>query len=326
MEPAAADTAPQAALPRRVLVTGGSGFIGRAVCEQLLRAGCSVRVPSRRAARSRSLQCLPTLELVPADLHDARALPALLAGCDAVIHLVGILHGSAAAFRQVHAELPRSLAAAMRASGVRRLVHVSALGVGPGSPSNYLRSKTAGEAALRDAGLDLTVWRPSVVFGADDRFMNTFARLQALAPCVPLACAEARFQPVWVQDLALALFRSLRQPQTVGGVYEAAGPEVCSLADLVRLAGRWSGHPRPLLALPRWAGRLQAALLTLAPGETLLSADNLDTLRRDSIASKALPGLQALGIAPTPLAAVMPPHLGAGPGRARFDTYRARRH
>lgn len=315
-------TLQHARAPQRVLVTGGSGFIGRAVCERLLRAGCSVRVPTRRLARSRALLCLPTLELVQADVHDPKALLPLLAGCDAVIHLVGILHGSAAEFRRVHAELPRSLAAAMRAAGVPRLVHVSALGVGPGSPSNYLRSKTAGEAALQAAGLALTCWRPSAVFGAGDRFINTFARLQALAPCVPLAGAQARFQPVWVDDLAAALCLSLQRPQTLGGTYEAVGPEVFTLADLVRLAGRWAGHARPVLALPTWAGRLQAALLALAPGTPLLSADNLASMQTDSVASGSLPGLSALGIAPTALAAVMAQQLGAGPGRKRFDAYR----
>ena len=309
---------------RRVLVLGGTGFVGRSTCERLVRAGWTVRVPTRRLAHARRLQCLPTVELVQADVHDGAALASLLTGCDAVVNLVAILHGSAAAFERVHVRLPRTLAGAMRQAGVTRLVHVSALGVGRGAPSNYLRSKTEGEAALQAAGLALTLWRPSVIFGAEDRFMNTFARLQAVAPFVPLAGAGAQFQPVWVEDVAEALCQSLERPGTVGQTYEATGPQVFTLADLVRLAGQWAGHPRPVMPLPDAAGRLQAALMALAPGEPLMSADNLDSMKVPNVASGALPGLQALGITPAALSTVVPRYLGGGPGRHRFNDYRAR--
>lgn len=311
---------------RRVLVLGGTGFVGRSTCERLVRAGWTVRVPTRRLAHGRALQCLPTVELVQADVHDPAALARLLPGCDAVVNLVAILHGSAADFERAHVALPRTLADAMQQAGVRRLVHVSALGVGPDAPSNYLRSKTAGESMLQQAGLALTVWRPSVIFGADDRFMNTFARLQALAPFVPLAGADAQFQPVWVEDVAAALWWSLERPHTVGGVFEAAGPEVFTLADLVRLAGRWGGQARKVIPLPDAAGRLQAALMSLAPGEPLMSADNLDSMKRPNVASGSLPGLEAVGLAPAALGAVAPLYLGhgqSGPGRHRFNGYRA---
>lgn len=311
------------ATPRRALVLGGTGFVGRSVCERLVRAGWTPRVPTRRLAHGRTLTCLPTVELMQADVHDAAALARLLPGCDAVVNLVAILHGSAADFERTHVTLPRTLAGAMREAGVRRLVHVSALGVGPDAPSNYLRSKTAGEAVLQDAGLDLTIWRPSVIFGADDRFMNTFARLQVLAPVVPLAGAGARFQPVWVEDVAAAVWQSLERPESIGRVYEAAGPEVFTLAELVRLAGRWAGHERRVIPLPDAAGRLQAALMSLAPGEPLMSADNLDSMKVPNVASGTLPGLQALGITPAALGAVVPRYLGGGPGRHRFNDYRA---
>lgn len=308
---------------RRVLVLGGTGFVGRSLCERLQRAGWAVRVPTRRLRHGQALQPLPTLELAQADVHDEAALRRLLAGCDAVVNLVAILHGSAAAFEQAHVALPRRLAAAMVASQVLRLVHVSALGVGPAAPSNYLRSKTAGEAALQAAGLDLTLIRPSVIFGADDRFLNVFARLQALAPVVPLAGSAARFQPVWVEDVSAAVVQSLHQPAAVGRVFEAAGPGVYTLADLMRLAGRWSGHPRPVLPLPHVLGRVQAALMALAPGEPLMSADNLDSMKVPNVASGTLPGLAALGITPAALEAVAPLYLGRRPGRQRFDSYRA---
>jgi NADH dehydrogenase len=309
---------------KRVLVLGGTGFVGRSLCERLVRGGWVVRVPTRRLAHGRAIQHLPGLELAEADVHDATTLRRLLADVDAVINLVAILHGSAVAFERAHVTLPTTLAAAMRAAGVHRLVHVSALGVGADAPSRYLRSKAAGEAALQAARLDLTLWRPSVIFGASDRFMNTFARLQALAPAVPLAGASARFQPVWVEDVATALWRSLEDRGTIGRVYEAAGPEVFTLADLVRRAGRWSGHPRPVVGLPDALGRLQAAVMALAPGEPLMSADNLDSMKVPNVATGTLPGLTALGITPSALEAVVPGYLGGGPGRHRFNHYRAR--
>lgn len=311
---------------QRVLVLGGTGFVGRSLCERLVRAGWTPRVPTRRAGQGRAIQHLPPLELMVADVHDPAALRQLLVGVDAVVNLVAILHGRAAAFERVHAALPATLAGAMRDAGLRRLVHVSALGAAPDAPSHYLRSKAAGEAALQAAGLDLTLWRPSVIFGAGDRFMNTFARLQALAPLVPLAAAGARFQPVWVEDVATALWRSLEDRRTIGQVYEAVGPQVFTLAELVRLAGRWSGHPRPVLALPDALGRLQAALLSLAPGVPLMSADNLASMTLPNVASGSLPGLAALDIEAAALGAVVPLYLGGGPGPHRFDAYRAQAH
>ncbi len=313
---------------KNILVLGGTGFVGRAVCERLVRRRSDGRivVPTRRRPHGSDLLPLPTVVLQGADVHDESQLQRLVAGCDAVIHLVAILHGSAEAFDRVHVQLPRKLAAACRAAGVRRLVHVSALGVGDVAPSNYLRSKTAGEAALRDAGLDLTVLRPSVIFGADDRFLNLFASMQSVLPVVPLAGAHALFQPVWVDDVAAAIVRALDHLPSVGQTYEAVGPQVYSLADLVRLAGRWAGHERPVLALPGFVGRVQAALMALMPGEPLMSTDNLDSMKRPSVASGSLPTLDALGIQPTALGAVGPGYLAPVRGCGRLDQWRAQAH
>jgi NADH dehydrogenase len=308
---------------RRVLVLGGTGFVGQSLCERLVRAGWTVRVPTRRLRHAQALQVLPTVELIEADVHDPAALKRLLTSCDAVVNLVAILHGSLQAFERVHLTLPQALAAACTAAGVRRLVHVSALGVGPDAPSNYLRSKTAGEAALQSAGLDLTLIRPSVIFGANDRFLNLFAQLQAVAPVMPLAGADARFQPVWVEDVAEAIVQALARRDSIGQIYEAAGPDVCTLADLVRMAGRWAGHARPVIALPAAAGRLQAAVMSLMPGEPMMSADNLDSMRVPNVATGQLPGLQSLGVEPAALAAVAPLYLGQRPGRTRFNRFRS---
>ncbi len=294
----------------KALVLGGTGFVGRHVCEKLQRAGWSVTVPTRRAVNAASVQHLPRLTVIEADVHDPAALARLLPGHDAVVNLVAILHGSEAAFERTHVELPRKIAAACLASGVRRLVHVSALGVAEDGPSMYQRSKARGEALLRGAGLDLTVLRPSVIFGAGDRFLNLFAQLQAVFPLMPLAGASARFQPVWVEDVASVVVACLQDAATAGQTYDCAGPEVLTLADLVRLAGRHGSRARPVLPLPMALGRLQALMMELAPGEPLMSRDNLDAMRVDNVATGQHPGLAALGITSASVHAIAPGYLG----------------
>jgi NADH dehydrogenase len=314
----------------QILILGGTGFVGRSLCEQLverLGAGSAqIVVPSRQPARAKHLQPLPTVRVVQADVHDEAQLGALVRGCDAVINLVAVLHGSDAAFERAHVELPRKLVRACAAHRVRRVVHVSALGVGDAAPSRYLRSKTAGEAVLVAGGLDLTLLRPSVIYGEHDRFLNLFARLQAVFPVLPLAGAQARFQPVWVQDVAAAIVASLDAPESIGQTLECAGPEVFTLKQLVQAAGRWSGHERPVFGLPDALGRLQALALEWLPGEPLMSRDNLDSMRTPNVASGRLPGLQSLGITPATLDSVAPGYLGAGQGLARLDAWRAGRN
>lgn len=313
--------------PMNILILGGTGFVGSALVERLVThgggAGGRIVVPSRRPQRAGHLRTLPTVEVVGADVHDEIQLLRLVAGCDAVVNLVAILHGRAADFERTHVALPKALARACASTGVRRVLHVSALGVAADAPSHYLRSKAAGEAALRAADLELTILRPSVIFGAHDRFLNLFARLQALAPIVPLAGAASTYQPVWVEDVAEALLRCLLDPATIGKTYECAGPRVLTLAELVRLAGRWSGHERPVIPVPEAIGRLQAALMVLAPGEPLMSADNLDSMKLPNVASGTLPGLDALGIAPAALEAVAPGYLGPSRAEARLEAWRS---
>lgn len=291
---------------QKIVVTGGTGFVGRAVCERLfaLNPGCRLVVPTRRLSTGRNLGVLPTVDLVACDVHDAAALPGLLAGADALVHLVAILHGDDAAFDHVHHQLPQKLAAACRAAGVRRVVHVSALGVGASAPSAYLRSKAAGEAAWQQAaqagGLALDILRPSVVFGEQDHFTNLFAQLLRVFPVVPLAGADARFQPVAVGDVASAVAACL-QGRAATGVLECAGPEVLTLRQIVQQVGAMAGCPRPVVGLPEWAGRLQATAMGWLPGEPLVSRDNLLSMRVPNVASGTLPGLADLGIAPEAL-------------------------
>jgi NADH dehydrogenase len=311
---------------KRFLILGGSGFVGRHVCEKLVALGHRVTVPTRRRERAKHLLPLPTAEVREVRTLDEAALRGLLPGHDAVVNLVAILHGNERSFEAAHVGLVRSLVAAMQAQGVQRLVHVSALGADVNGPSMYQRSKAAGETVIRQSGLSWTLLRPSVIFGADDKFLNTFASLQAMAPLMPLAGAQTRFQPVWVEDVAQAIVNALVGPQAVGSVgqaYECVGPGTYTLADLVRYAGQAAGVRRPVLPLPLSVGKLQAFFMEWLPGPTLMSRDNVDSLKADNVATGSLPGLAALGITPAALETVGPTYLGAAQGAARFDRYRA---
>ncbi len=314
---------------QNLLLLGGTGFVGRSVCDKLVEhfggASAQIVVPSRWPQRAKHLQLLPTVTVTRADVHDEATLLRLLHGRDAVVSLVAVLHGTEAEMNRVHVELPLKLARACAAAGVRRLVHVSALGIDAGRdlPSRYLRSKAAGEKVLVDSGLDVTVLRPSVIFGEHDRFINLFASLCARFPVIPLAGADARFQPVWVQDVASAVLKCLEDRLTIGHTFECAGPTAYTLRQLVEAAGRWSGHERPVFPLPAGLGRLQAGLMELLPGEPMMSRDNLDSMRVPNVSGGKLPGLRALGIVPAPMEVVVPGYLAPGQGLERLDRWRS---
>jgi NADH dehydrogenase len=312
----------------RVLVLGGTGFVGRQVCEQLVRQGCTVTVPTRRRLNAARVQSLPGLTVVEASVHQAADLARLMPGHDAVVNLVAVLHGDEDRFEQVHVTLPGLIADAMRQAGVQRLVQVSALGADPLGPSMYQRSKARGETVLHNAGLQLTVLRSSVIFGAEDKFLNLFADLQAIAPLVPLAGHATRFAPVWVVDVAQAVVTCLNNPATTGQTYELCGPDTLTLAELVQRAGQWAGvnhgRGRPVIGLPMWVGWLQALAMEMAPGEPLMSRDNLASMRVDNIATGQHPGLAALGIAAASLAGVAPGYLGHRGPRSRLNHWRSR--
>jgi NADH dehydrogenase len=269
---------------------------------------------------------LPACEVVQADVNREGALRELVRGQDAVINLIGILHGTEAQFERAHADLPRRLIAACADAGARRLLHMSALGAQTDGPSRYQRSKGHGEAAVRASDLAWTVFRPSVVFGEDDRFLNLFARLARWLPLLPIGSADTRLQPVWVEDVASAFVNCLDNEATVGRTYELAGPQTYALRDLARFAAKAAGHPRPVIGLPGAVARAQAALMEMLPGPTLLSRDNLDSMRRDNVAS-VQPYVPApeLGIAhPMPLEPVAARYLSGRQPGARFAAWRVR--
>jgi NADH dehydrogenase len=308
----------------RICVLGGSGFVGRHLVEKLVERGVFVVVPSRRRERAKHLITLPTVDVVQADVHDPAALAQLVARCDAVINLVGILHGRrgepyGSDFARVHVELPKRAIAACLAAGVPRFVHVSALKAAPDAPSEYLRSKADGEGAIVAArgGIGTTIFRPSVVFGPEDRFLNLFAELQRVLPIVFLGSPDAKFQPVYVGDVARAIVTSLDDPDAAGRAYDLAGPKVYTLRELVEYAGELAGHPRPIIALGPRLSYLQAWAMEFAPVR-LLSRDNVASMKVDSVSAEPLP----YGLTATPLDAVAPVYLQGFYPRSRYSVFR----
>jgi len=313
---------------KKVVLIGGSGFVGGWIANRLSERGIRVAIPTRHRDNTKQLILLPTVDMIETDVHDPQALAALLQDADAVINLVGILHDRDSrapygkAFAAAHVELPKKILAAMRANGVRRLVHMSALKAAADAPSAYLRSKGAGEALVRAAGneFDVTVFRPSVIFGPGDSFLNTFACLLRFVPVLPLAGAAARFQPVYIGDVADAFAGCLNDPATFGQTYDLCGPKAYTLRELVAYVGQVTGRRRPLLALPKGLAALQAKLLGLLPNPPM-SPDNLRSMQVDSVTDgrQNYPGWN-----PQPLEAMAPVYLSTIRPRQRFDSYRHR--
>ncbi len=312
-----------------VVVFGGSGFIGSHLLALLAEESIPALVPTRHAARVRHLTTLPGVDVVEADIHDDATVRRLLDGHTAAINLVGILHGSRAQpygpeFRRAHVDLPRRIVDACAECGVERYLHMSALGASIEGPSMYQRSKADGELAARSRPeVAATIFRPSVVFGPGDHFLTVIARLQRRFPLIPLACASAVFQPVYVGDVAQAFLNALRDPAARHHVYQLGGPNVYTLAELVRLAGRYAGCERPIVELPPRLARLQARLFERLPGEPLITRDNLDSMKVDNVIDPAIQDLTAaaLGIKLTALEAVAPHYLAP---QEPLDRLRAR--
>ena len=313
----------------RVLVMGGTGFIGRELVAKLASAGCQVTVPSRAPQSSRNLLVLPGIRLVQASVHDDSELAALLQGQDAVVNLVATLQGAAGSYElngqhyDVGPEFGRTHIAVVDrlirlAAPGSRVVHVSALGVGerPATelPSRYLRSKAAGEDLLRASALNWTIIRPSVVFGERDQLLNTFASLQAILPVLALPRAGARFQPIWVDDLANGLAACLldgRASASRQQILDAVGPTVVTLRDLVGLAGTITGRRRPVIGLPDFVGKLLATAMELAPGPTPMSRDNIASMTLDNVSREGAPQLLgSFGMIPHQIEAIAPGYLG----------------
>ena len=304
---------------RHVLVLGGSGFVGRHLVARLAAAGDRVVVVTRRRFAAGHLILLPTVEVVEANPHEPAALAKLARDAAAVVNLVGILHERGRdTFSRVHVELARNVVNACQAAGVARLLHMSALNADAAAPSRYLRSKGEAEEIVAGSGLRWTIFRPSVIFGREDSFLNLFARLVRHLPVVALAAPQARFQPVYVQDVVRCFAHALKDDTTIGQRYSLCGPRIYTLRQLVEYVGETAGSPRPIVPLGPRLSKLMARMLEVLPGH-LLSRDNLASMEKDAVCDGPFP----FGIMPTALEAIAPSYLAPAAGRSKYDPLRA---
>src|SRR5437762_7198226 len=299
--------------PPTATIFGGSGFIGRYIVERLAKRGWILRIAVRRPDQALFLRPLGDVaQIVPigANLRHERSVAAAVQGVDTVINLVGILYENGRQrFDAVHVEGVRRVARVAAGAGVRRFLHVSALGADAQSASAYARSKAAGEATLREHFPSAIVLRPSIVFGPEDDFFNRFAAMARLSPVLPLIGGGGmRFQPIYVGDVADAATAALTNPEMAGQTFELAGPRTYTFKELMVLMLAVIGRRRLLLPVPFAIARIQAAILGLLPHPPL-TLDQLHLLKVDNVASGKLPGLAELGLQPTGLEAILPSYL-----------------
>ena len=313
---------------KNICIIGGSGFVGHHLIHRLTRVGWTVRIPTRRRERHRDLLVNPRVQLIEANVYEPAVLRRLFVDCDAVVNLVGILNErghSGLGFERAHVDLPGEIVEAMRASAVKRLLHMSALNAYPREEhSHYLRTKGQGEDLVHAAaahGLQVTSFRPSVIFGPGDSLFNRFATLLRWSPLVfPLACADSRFAPVYVGDVAAAMTRALDDASSIGRHCDLCGPDVYTLAELVEYTARQIGVQRRIWKLGDSLSLLQARILEYAPGKPF-SRDNYWSLQKDSVCAQN--SLADFGIAPTAIEAIVPGYLGARSARGGYQRLRS---
>ena len=274
-----------------ILLIGGNGFVGRVLAAQLQSEGYSVLLPTSHLAAGRDLRMLPKVYLEDADVHDFDELQSLCARIQpngAVINLVGVLHDKPAipygkVFKAAHVDLPKNIVTAMQLHGLKRYLHMSALGADSHGLSMYQRSKGDGEAAVKASDLDWTIFRPSVVFGAQDQFINLFTKLTKLFPALPLANHQAKFQPVSVDDVATAFVMALKMPQTIRQSYDLVGPTIYTMKEIVEFATRKAKTSCAIIPVPAFVGYLQALAFEFLPVPTLMSRDNIASMQSPNV-------------------------------------------
>ena len=294
-------------------VFGGSGFIGRYLVQRLARAGWQIRLPARRPDAALFLKPLGDVgQIVPmaANIRDETSVRRAVEGASLAVNLIGILtERGRQSFDAVHREGAERIARSAAALGAEGLLHVSALGADPQSPSAYARSKAAGEAAVRAAFPDAIIFRPSIVFGPEDDFFNRFARMARLLPALPLiGGGRTRFQPVYVGDVADAMSAALAEQKWVGQIFELGGPQTYSFRELMEVLLDKIDRKRLLVPIPFPIAALQGALLGFLPNPPL-TRDQVRLLKRDNVVSGLFPGLIELGVRPTAIEAVIPSYL-----------------
>ena len=308
---------------KQVTVLGGSGFLGSALVAQLSAANYSVNVLTRRREASKHLTLLPNVQVIECDVLDARALNAQLKNTDIVVNLIGILHESKkCSFDKMHVQLPQKVADLCVKAGIKRLIHMSALQASTTAPSAYLRSRGAGEEAVSAYKnvLNLTIFRPSVIFGRGDSFFSLFANLVKYLPIIALAKPNAKFQPVWVEDVAKAITLSLENIDTYNQTYELAGPRVYTFKSLIEFVMVVLGKTRPIIGLNDTLSYAQAFAMELLPVK-LMTRDNVKSMEVDSVSNSPFPAL--FGFEPTAMEVVVPEYLGDDTPRASYEGFRS---
>jgi uncharacterized protein YbjT (DUF2867 family) len=307
---------------KNICIVGGSGFVGQHIAHLLAARGINLRVPTRCRERAKSLLVLPTVDVIETNIHDPKELDLLLVGIDAVINLVGILDGD---FISAHIELPKKIVAACERNGVSRLLHISALNANINGTSAYLRSKGEGEIVIIESNLETTIFRPSVIFGPGDSFLNLFANLVRWLPVLPLASPKSKFQPVFVENVAEIIAASLSTPATFGQSYDLCGPKIYSLRQIVEYVSAITEHKLSIIGLSDWLSYLQATLLEFLPGK-LMTRDNYLSMKIDSICdcNNESDLTAVFGIHPTELEEVAPLYLAHNTPRERYTGFRDR--
>jgi NADH dehydrogenase len=309
---------------KKICILGGSGFVGSHIVRRLAERGFAVRLVTSKRDHAKALFVFPSVEIAEANIHDETDLARISKGCDAVINLVGVLHDSRKAgqgFKHAHVQLTRKVIAACKANKIPRLLHMSALKADLNAPSAYLRSKAKAEQLVRDSGLQWTIFCPSVIFGEGDSFLNLFASLLKIAPVMPLAGADAKFQPVWVEDVAQAFVNSLDNRDTFGLSLNVCGPKIYTLRELVQLVAHIKGWKRWVFGLPGGVAYAQALLMEYLPGK-LMSRDNLLSMQSDNICDCDFP--LEFDFMPTALEVIAPQYLSPTSLTSRFNRYRTR--
>jgi uncharacterized protein YbjT (DUF2867 family) len=308
---------------KTIAVLGGAGFVGSSIVAKLDAAGYKVKVLSRRRESAKHLILLPNVQVVECDVVDNHALKQALTGCDAVINLIGILfENRKTTFEKLHHQLPRRLAQCCDELGINRLLHMSALQANQHAPSQYLRSKAAGERAINEFSkkLAITIFRPSVIFGRGDKFLNLFANLVKFLPVIALAKPKAKFQPIWVEDVALCFVNALENTASYGKSYDLGGPTIYTLRELIQLVMNILGKPRPIIGLNDGLSMAQAFMMELMPIK-LMSRDNVRSMQVDNICHSTI--APELNVLPTAMEVIVPEYLTNANPRAAYDGFRS---
>ncbi len=309
--------------PYKITILGGTGFVGSSLVAKLDQAGYQVKVLSRRREAAKHLILLPNVQVVNCDIFDNHALKAALTGNDAVINLVGILHEAGnSGFEKIHHQLPRRIVQICDELGIARLMHMSALQANKYAPSAYLKSKAAGEMAINEFSekLNITIFKPSVIFGRDDSFINMFANLVKFMPVIALAKPDAKFQPIWVEDVAQCFVNALENTATYGKSYELGGPQIVTLKQLIQQVMDILGKQRPIIGLNDTFSMLQAFTLEWLPIK-LMTRDNIRSMQIDSVTAQ--PIATELNVTPTALDVIVPEYLLNTDPRAAYDAFRS---